>query len=114
MALHRGVAPARQQAKALVETVSDIPRCQRRHAGRSQLQRKWNAVEALADLCDRGGVGLRDRESRSHRLRSLGEELHGLTAADRLERAFIRQRQGPQGPHLLAAYTETLATRRQD
>jgi hypothetical protein len=48
--------------EALLQPHRDLFDAERRHAGGSQLDRQWNAVETLADLRDGLRIGVGDGE----------------------------------------------------
>ena len=69
--------PAGQKPEALVEPSRELLCRQRLHPRRAELQGQRDAVEALADLGDRGRVALGEHEVRLQRRCPLDEQLDG-------------------------------------
>ena len=67
-----------QQAEPVAQPHGDVVRRHGRDARRGELDRQRDAVESLADLHDRGHVGIAKRERRIGRRGPLGEQPDGL------------------------------------
>ncbi len=115
MPLHRGAAAARQQAEALAESLRDLGRCQRPDAGRGELDRERDAVEAPADLQHRADVAFVDGEVGADGRRPLREETDGVAVEGRLEAGALGcDAEAPDDDEPLARHAEALPARRED
>jgi hypothetical protein len=74
VALHRGPAPARQQAELVVEARRDLGGGHRLDWGRGELDGERYPVESRADLRDRRCVLRCEREARTRVGRTLDEQ----------------------------------------
>ena len=98
-----------QEPEPVGETVVDLDRAHRRHAGRRQLDPERQAVERLADLGHRvGGLRFPQAEVGSDGARPVDEEGHGVGGRS----AVQRQRRHDDGRFAVDA--QDLARRRQD
>ena len=112
LARQAGAAAAPQQRERVAEPRGDLRGRQHVRAGGGELEREWHAVEPAADLGDRVGVVVGQRERVRGLRRPLAEQAHGLRL---LEvggtdlRAPRRQRQRRHAPGRLAGDPQPLA-----
>ena len=93
MARDADPARAREQPEPIVEAAGDLVRRERAHAGRGELDREGNAVEATADLRDRHAVRGRDPERRRGSHCALGEQANGVELAELLNAGAVHRGQ---------------------
>ena len=108
---------ARQERQAPVEPGEDRHRIEELAAGRSQLDREREAVEADADGGDRRCVLRVELEVGAHGTRSLDEQRDGIVPGERFgwrQVARVRDAQRRDRILLLAPEVKDLAARRQD
>src|SRR5216117_760766 len=79
---HGRSAGVDEQLEGVVEPARDLLGREHAHSGRRQLDRQRNAIEPPADLRDRGGVRVIERERRQDRARALDKQPPRLRAQD--------------------------------
>ncbi len=76
MSLGQAPVATAKQSQAVVEARQDLVHVEHRDPGRRDLEREGQSVESLADVGDRLGRVVGEREVGPHGLRSLDEQLH--------------------------------------
>jgi hypothetical protein len=99
----RGACGAPRQVQAALEPLVDGSRCQEAQPCGRELDRQRHAAEVGHDRGHVGGVGVRQREARSHRAAARDEQPHGLegeqgigvAASERLGQLLALERADP-------------------
>ena len=78
LAVQRRPAPGRQDGEAIAQSLGDLSRRERPHAGGGELQRERHAVQPQADLGNRAGVGIAQLKARRDVARALAEQTNRL------------------------------------
>ena len=106
-----GPRPACQQPESIAEPQVDLLDRQHRHASRRQLDRQWNAVEALADARDRCSVAGRHRKGVVDRSSPLDEQTGRFEPRQpvrRERRTGLRDHERSDPPHRFAGHAQRL------
>ena len=115
MTLDRGATTAGEEPEALIDERGDLAGVHAHDPCRGELDCERNAVEAAADLGDRGRVRRIEFETGARGASTVDEERRRVTPRDVVRRVGgLGQRQRAQRPHLLAVDRESLAARREN